>query len=292
MKKLFLLFTFYFLFLNSYAVETAMVDGDGTLLVPTKKSFFEKNVRAFQQDFRIFVDTTASAQDNSLAVGNQVVPNPIYYKENNVVHHTLEANGEELIGLNNIYRYYQISWWTDCEVKVIDKWGNLIYFTSTIALRNMQVQQLHSALCDSTPKIFAWVAVYSNENRGCWGKRVEHTDFNASIGSKIGSAITAIWIYPSLDSTDERAVPVYACSRVLDTTNYPQKGNGFNASEDNLRAGYRWVVWGDYVREIFKNPDNTILVWRQTISAGETYNGNKLWRPVRLEYYGEFKEVK
>ena len=254
---------------------TIMAKSDGSLVIPDKATFFSKNVRAFQQDFRIFVDTTPSPESEVLSSSTWTAPNPFYYKtSNNEVTQTLDSNGRVKTTYAYVTRYYQLRWWTDCEVKVIDKWGNLVYFTSTIMLNSMQVQQLHPILCDSTPKIFAWVAVGSNGNGGCWGQRVEHTIFNASIGSEIaskfGSAISGIWIYPDVSSTTPRLVPIYT---------------GANIYTDKM------VVWGEYVREVFNNPDNTILVWRQTTSAGELYNGNKLWRPARLEYYGDFKEV-
>lgn len=213
--------------------DSVMVDNSGTLAYPTKATFFEKNVRAFQQDFRIFVDTTPSVLNNDTS--------------------------------NNT------AWWTDCEVKVIDKWGNLIYFTSTIALKKSQVLELHPQICDETPQVFAWLAVGSNSNGGCWGQRKELTDFKSTIGASIGSAISGIWIYPSINSTKERTIPIYT---------------GANQSANES------VIWGEYIRSVFNNPDNTILVWRQTKAEGETYDGNKLWRPARLEYYGDFKEVK
>ncbi len=212
--------------------------------------------RRFQQDFRIFVDTTQSVgQHNSTTV----------------------------------------QWWTDTEVKGADKWNNHIFFTTTIALNNGQVVGLHPTwLLDKTPKIYYWFNNTSNNAGGCWGERRQLTNFNSSIGAVAGNyGITGIWIYPSLDSQEYRAVPVYKGPGVLDTTNYPKKGKGDNSSVSNLRAGWRWVKWGDYLREIFNNPDNTFIAWRQTKSTGEYYDGSeKLWRPIKIQYYGDFKEVK
>ena len=230
------------------------VESTGNLAYPDKATFFNKNIKVFQQDFRIYIDTTQSISNNNI-------------------------NG--------------VNWWTDCEIKGVDKWNNLIYFTSSNALNNNQVAALHPTITDKTLKIFFWKAVGSNSTGGCWGEKLELENFKSSIGAMVrGYAVSAIWFYPSLDSTECRAVPVYKGAGILDTDNYPRQGDGNNTSATNLRAGYRWVIWGEYIREIFNNPDNTFISWRQTINAGEYYNGNKLWRPVRLEYYGEFKEVK
>lgn len=251
--------------------DSVMVDNSGTLAYPTKATFFEKNVRAFQQDFRIFIDTTPSANDNNMVYSTAQGTNYLYYKDQNGnVQRTVASTGQTLSTFKTGFYYYNIKWWTDCEVKVIDKWGNLIYFTSTIALENSQVLKLHPQICDKTPKVFAWLAVGYNSNGGCWGERKELTNFTSSIGASIGSAISGIWIYPSINSTEKRTIPVYT---------------GANQSTNKS------VIWGEYIRSVFNNPDNTILVWRQTTSEGETYNGNKLWRPARLEYYGAFKEV-
>ena len=265
----FLVFSFGVLF----GADSVMVDKTGKLLYPDKATFFEKNVKAFQQDFRIFVDTTPSPQENYMQYGTTTVySNPFFYRNsNNTITQTVSSAGTSLTSYTSRFQYYKMCWWTDCEVKVIDKWGNLVYFTSTIALSNKQVQMLHPDLCDSTPIIYAWFNEYENSTGGCWGRKVQHTNFDASIGASIGSAITGIWIYPSIDSTEKRNIPIYT---------------GKNA------YAYKSVVWGEYVREVFNNPENTILVWMQTLSSGEYFNGNKLWRPARLEYYGDFKEVK
>ncbi len=216
-----------------FCADTVMVDNNGALAYPTKDEFYKKNIRVFQQDFRIHIDTTQS------------------------------------IGAHNTST---TQWWSDCEIKVIDKWGYLIYFTSTIMLNNAQVQYLHPEFCDNTPKIYYWKNTSYNSTGGCWGERQQLTNFSSSIGAQVGAyGVTAIWIYPSLDSTETRTISVY------NGTTWVRKT----------------VVWGQYLREVFTNPDNTILAWRQTTSTGEYYDGEeKLWRPVRLEFYGNFKEVR
>lgn len=207
------------------AQNAAMVDDDGVLLYPSRAVFYEKNVKCFGRNFRLFIDTTPSVGSSSST--------KVYY-------------------------------WTDCEIKCIDKWGNLIYFTSTIALNNSQVMQLHPELTDKAPKIYFWQTAYENAAGGCWGERKLLTNFNSSIGAAKSSSacVSGIWIYPALDSTEKRTIPIFT-------------GAGVSTSKQ--------VIWGEYVGEILSNPENTVLCWRQTTSVGETYNGNKVWRPVRLE---------
>lgn len=273
---------------------TVMTDDSGALLVPSKVDFYQKNVRVFQQDFRLFIDTTQSQQSLMLVSKTKTASNPFYYKDSEgKAVRTVNSGGSAMGYYTSSFNIPNIQYWTDCEIKCIDKWGNLIYFTSTIALNNLQVQMLHPELTDNTAKVFYWEINNYNTSGGCWGERKQLTNLNSSIGASIASnsCVSGIWIYPSLDSTNGRAVPVYKAVNSLDSTNYPKKGKGDNSSAENTKAGYKWVIWGDYAREVLSNPDNTVLCWRQTTSDGEEYNYAKIWRPVRIEFFGDFKEI-
>lgn len=160
-----------------------------------------------------------------------------------------------------------LKYWTDCELKVIDKWGNIIYFTSTIKLKDAQVASLHPEITDNSPTIWYFGTYGYN---GCYGTRTQFTNFSSSIGATIGSSntVSGIWIYPSLSSKETRRVPNY--------TGY------------NQQSGTKQVVWGQYIRQVMQNPENTIIIWRQTTTQGELYNGNKLWRPVQITHYGNY----
>lgn len=276
------------------------VDGDGKLapnskFVSANGIVTASNLGKFRQDFRLFIDTTQSTRDNGYTTKTRTNTNIFYYKDasGNLVR-TVNSMGNSMPSFTTYSYVPDIQYWTDCEIKGTDKWNNLGFFTSTIALNNSQVAALHPQITDKTPKIYYWETAWQNSTGGCWGQRGQLTDFNYSIGAQrsSGSCVSAIWIYPSLDSKEQRAVPVYNGPNTLDTANYPKKGKGDNSSAANLAAGYKWVVWGDYVREFLSNPDNTILCWRQTTTYGETYNGYKIWRPVRVEFYGDFKEIK
>lgn len=160
-----------------------------------------------------------------------------------------------------------LKYWTDCELKVIDKWGNIIYFTSTINLNNAQVANLHPEITDKSPTIWYFGSYGYN---GCYGTRTQFTNFSSSIGAIIGSSntVSGIWIYPNLSSQASRRVPNW--------TGY------------NQQSGTKQVVWGQYIREVFENPNNTIIIWRQTTTQGELFSGKKLWRPVQITHYGNY----
>ena len=200
---------------------TVMTDDSGALLVPSKAEFHEKNVKCFDRDIRLYVDMTP----------------------------TVDVSNKNLDGSYNTY------YWTDCEIKAIDNRTNeIIYFTSTIALNNSQVAQMHSYLTDKEIRVW-YRTVYGGSS--CYGGIYEFTDFYSCIGYDADKnvPITGVWVYPNLEKK------IYL-------------GN------QNLS-----------VREVLTHPDVTVLAWRQTPMQGELYNGKKVWRPVRVERYGEMHQV-
>ena len=238
------------------------------------KTYILAWINSLKRDFKLFIDTTQSQQSLSLISKTKTASNPFYYKDSEgKAVRTVNSGGSAMGYYTSSFNIPNIQYWTDCEIKVIDKWGNLIYFTSTIALENLQVQMLHPTLTDKTPKVYYWETAYQNATGGCWGTLKQLTNLNRSIGAikTSNSCVSGIWIYPSLDSTEKRTIPIFT-----GTNTYTNKQ----------------VVWGEYVRSVFDNPENTVLCWRQTTSYGEIYSSGKIWRPVRIEYYGDFKEIK
>lgn len=231
------------------------------------------SVDRLYRDFYIYVDMSPSPSCTGFFSGQTSVINEFYYKDaDGVLKQTVSPSGAVQKKYNDKYKYFDIQWWTDFEVKVIDKWGNTLYFSSTIALKNQTVINGHSEIIDKTPKVYYLPQGY--EDNQCFRTKTAFTDFTKSIGSKIGSGnyVSGVWLYPSISSTEKRSVKFYTAREV---------------------GTYKNVVWGDYIREIFTNPDNLIIVWRQTTAKGEylsTYNGgSKYWRVVQPTYYGDFK---
>lgn len=138
---------------------------------------------------------------------------------------------------------------------------------------NQQVAKLHPELTDNACKIEYWTTDNSGTGtNGCYGQKKQLTNFNSSIGAiNSGHGTLAVWIYPSISSTETRTVPVYT-----GPNQYTMKS----------------VVWGDYIREIFSDPENTFVAWRQTTTQGEMYNNERVWRPQRIEWIGDKYENK
>ena len=264
MNKIILYFLLCFVSINiCFGVnKTVMVDKNSNeLKVPSKQLFWEKNISVFRQNKRIYVDMTPSI---SLYLYS-------YHPDN--VESKLKHN-----------------FWTDTEIKVINKNGDLLYFTTTINLGSDWVNSLHGSdvLYDKNPKISYWYATDYNNKGGCWGQKLEfYPEANNSIGSNLPSGnewhtVTAIWIIPSYNST--------ISSNFTDTTAYEYYSTKYGSKAIKTR--------GDLIKMIFDDPDNTVLCWRQNLMNGETnsygyvYNNtdtlaySKLWRPCVLEPYG------
>ncbi len=288
MKKIFCAF-----FIAAYAqicgaqteAYTVMVKDSGELVAPDKAVFATQNklvnttnaatiAGKLYRDFYIYVDMSPSPVKSATIGGNISTTNDFYYKDaDGALKQTVSADGSEKKTYFDQDRYWNIKWWTDFEVKVIDKWGNTLYFSSTIALQNQTVINGHSEIIDKTPKVYYLPEVFNNDNQ-CFGIKTAFTDFTKSIGKKIGGGnhISGVWLYPSIFSTEKRSVKFYTAREV---------------------GTYKNVVWGDYIREIFTNPDNLIIVWRQTTEVGEYLSSSsgrsKYWRIVQPTYYGDFK---
>ena len=261
-KNIFTIISILFLTVAAFAAnKTVMVDRDSNeLKVPSKQTFWKENISVFRQNKRIYVDMTPSIS----------LVNLLYNPS------TIESNLKH-------------NFWTDTEIKVINKNGDLLYFTTTINLGATWIDRLHGSnvLYDKNPKISYWFCTdfKSHGSKGCWGIK---KDFIPTTTNSIGSAmparylsgVTAIWIIPDYESTSS--------SNFKDTlayTYYLTKG-----MEANTR--------GDLIKFIFDDPDNTVLSWRQNLMNGESnplgdeksntdsLKYSKLWRPCVLEPYG------
>lgn len=238
---------FIFAGVSCFAADSVMVDDDGVLLWPEAEDFTQANSIASVQ----WVQANFDGLRADLRVSVDMSPSP----------------------QNSASTSARIYAWSDFEGKLIDKWNNIIYYTATIALNNQQVAKLHPELTDKTCEIFYWTTNNSGTGtNGCYGQKKQLTNFNSSIGAiNSGHGTLAVWIYPSISSTETRTVPVYT-------------GPG--------QYTMKQVVWGEYIREIFSDPENTFVAWRQTTTQGEMYNNERVWRPQRIEWIGDRYENK
>ena len=229
------------------------------------------------RDFYIFVDMAPSPQSTtSYYQANPSKTNDFYYRDaSNALKRTVTSSGATKSTYIDADTRWDILWWTDFEIKVIDKYRNTLYFSSTIYLNSKSVVNGHRDIIDTGPTIYYLSDLFSDEPDTCFGAKTKFSNFNSSIGATVGSfgssyKVSGVWFYPNLDSQTTINAPVYT---------------GFNSYSQT-----RSMKFGDYIREIFTNPENTIIVWRQTTSYGEQLSGGrKRWIVVQPTYYGDFK---
>lgn len=229
------------------------------------------------RDFYIFVDMAPSPRStNSYYQAHSTKTNDFYYRDaSNALKRTVTSTGATKSTYIDTNTRWDILWWTDFEIKVVDKYRNTLYFSGTIYLNSQYVINGHSNIIDKSPTIYYLSDLFSDEPDTCFGAKTKFSNFNSSIGATVGSfgssyKVSGVWFYPNLDSQTTINAPVYT---------------GYNSYSQT-----RSMKFGDYIREIFTNPENTIIVWRQTTSYGEQLSGGrKRWIVVQPTYYGDFK---
>lgn len=229
------------------------------------------------RDFYIYVDMAPSPQSTtSYYQANPSKTNDFYYRDaSNALKRTVTSSGATKSTYIDADTRWDILWWTDFEIKVIDKYRNTLYFSSTIYLNSKSVVNGHRDIIDTGPTIYYLSDLFSDEPDTCFGAKTKFSNFNSSIGATVGSfgssyKVSGVWFYPNLDSQTTINAPVYT---------------GYNNYSQT-----RSMKFGDYIREIFTNPENTIIVWRQTTRFGEQLSGGrKRWIVVQPTYYGDFK---
>lgn len=231
-------------------------------------------VNKLYRDFYIFVDMTPSPRStNSYYQAHSTKTNDFYYRDaSNALKRTVTSTGATKSTYIDTNTRWDILWWTDFEIKVVDKYRNTLYFSGTIYLNSQYVINGHSNIIDKSPTIYYLSDRDSYDYYRCFGAKTQFSNFNSSIGATVGSSykVSGVWFYPNLDSQTTINAPVYT---------------GYNSYSQT-----RSMKFGDYVREIFTNPENTIIVWRQTTSYGEQLSGGrKRWIVVQPTYYGDFK---
>lgn len=231
-------------------------------------------VNKLYRDFYIFVDMTPSPRStNSYYQAHSTKTNDFYYRDaSNALKRTVTSTGATKSTYSDTNTRWDILWWTDFEIKVVDKYRNTLYFSGTIYLNSQYVINGHSNIIDKSPTIYYLSDRDSYDYYRCFGAKTQFSNFNSSIGATVGSSykVSGVWFYPNLDSQTTINAPVYT---------------GYNSYSKK-----RSMKFGDYIREIFTNPENTIIVWRQTTSYGEQLSGGrKRWIVVQPTYYGDFK---
>ena len=108
------------------------------------------------RDFYIFVDMAPSPQSTtSYYQANPSKTNDFYYRDaSNALKRTVTSTGATKSTYIDTNTRWDILWWTDFEIKVIDKYRNTLYFSSTIYLNSKSVVNGHRDIIDTGPTIY------------------------------------------------------------------------------------------------------------------------------------------
>ena len=222
---------------------TVMSKDSGELIVPTKDTF---------------------------AAANNLVSNEVVCVRVDM----LRPIGQALSG-----NYGNASYWTDCEIKVLDKDGYCIYFASTV----WRDRSYHAddGTIDPNAKIYYYRSGANAATGVCAYPKKRHVPSgNASYtsGNSIASDLS-IWSYAGSNSYKGNiaisAVEFYPNLAGSLTVYFP------NGTSKTLS-----------IREIFLNPENSVIISRKNpqyierVNTGTASNtGERIWRPVIPQYY-------
>lgn len=189
---------------------TVMAKSDGSLVIPDKATFAKKNELVSTGNLSVFVDLYRDGSDTSA----------------------------------------KAQYWTDCELKVLDKDGNIIYFFSTIYFNSKQVQSLHGNDVNDSEAVVYYYVSGEGEN-ACAKPKKRLTNFDSSIGI-IENAYDGVTNAMADKKVRITAIQIYPSAKF---------------------------------RDVFLNPENSIIVWRQSPSYAEVDGkGDKLWRPALIQF--------
>ena len=220
-------------------------------------------MRRFITFISIFATSIAFASQGVVVDSNGILLRPqkdIFAQQNNLVSNEVicirvdmfRSGGDDLLNRKSFY-------WSDAELKVLDKYGRLLYFATT---SYNDVVNYHSddGTWDSNCKIYYYISGTKYAQFGqCSNPKQEHT---VSASQK-----KSIALKEGLLSSIERNVnhPITAVEF------YPDVNGSIN---------------GKSIREIFLNPENTVIISRKNQSELErTGTGERVWRPTIPQYY-------
>ena len=147
----------------------------------------------------------------------------------------------------------QSQYWNEVELKVLDKDGALIYFISSDWC-DRSYHSDHPELIDN-------------------GARIAYYPFGDGITGVC--AHKKVWL--RMDGTDD-----YSWGSCI----HMDEWSGYGISTVEIYPNLSGTVGGKSVREIFLNPENTILVSRKNSSQFEKHSsGTRIWRAAVMQYY-------
>ena len=207
----------------AFAVQGVTVDSDGTLKRPIAKTFIEKNNLVTNEVICVRVDMFRGGTDD-------MMQRKSYY-------------------------------WSDAELKVLDKNGNLLYFATT-SYNDVRNYHLDDGTWDSKCTIYYYISGTRYAQYGqCSNPKQEHT-VSASQTRSIGK---------------KENVGAYSS---------PSGGQNHPVTAIEFFPALSGMINGKSIREIFLNPENTIIISRKNQNELErTGNGSRVWRPTIPQYY-------
>ena len=173
--------------------------------------------------------------------------------QNNLVSQEVICIRVDMFGTTTNSFPVKASYWNEVELKVLDKDGNMIYFIcSDWCDRSYHAN--HPELIDN-------------------GAKIAYYPFGDGISGVC--AHKKVWL--RMDGTDD-----YSWGSCI----HMDEWSGYGISAVEIYPNLSGTVGGKSVREIFLNPENTILISRKSTLQYEKHtSGTRIWRAAVVQYY-------
>lgn len=223
MRIIFALLTFMLPILSVAQVYTIMADSEGKLLAPKASEFAKKNNLVSNEVICVRVDMFRGGDDDTLS-------KRAYY-------------------------------WSDAELKVLDKNGSLLYFATT-SYNDYKNYHANDGTWDANCKIYYYIA------------GTKYAQYEQCSNPKQLHVVSA---------SQTQSI---AKKENLGAYTYISSGQNHPITAIEFFPNLSGEINGISIREIFLNPENTIIVSRKNQNELErTGNGARVWRPTIPQYY-------
>lgn len=260
LKYIFLIFFTTCCVVLNAQVKTVTVNKDGVLKTPNATTFKDANDIASKSDIKL-IENAVTSTSICLYVD--------LYRDG--------INTGNPIG-NGIGDY-----WTDCEVKVLDKYGNMIYFYST-AMFEQLTQQYHSECIGKT--VAQRYANFTYDHNNADYKIIEDKTKVKTYFYISGNQPSGFCAMPK-----HRWNPASGSNTSIGSSGSSSSIDNTTGTNNQQRIAAIQIFPDPQKIKMFLDPNNSVLINRKNNLLNERDGqGGRIWRPALIQYFNESPE--
>ncbi len=194
---------------------------------------------------------------------SKLSPTSKFIKANNIVSNDVICVKVDMFRTDHTDKAYSVYWW-EAELKVLDNNGNVLYHVST----RWNDKKYHPEAWDSQCQIYYYLSGKNSSTGVCARPKKKLNRSSANSGNSIqyaeNGAISTSFISENFHTTLNESVTAIEFYPNLDGT----------------------TPAGNSIREIFLNPENTVIVSRKNkVFHEQDISKTRIWRVPIITYY-------